>query len=132
MNYPFRLCLLCVYFVLFTTRISNSIESGDEWIVEEFYFGQMNFEKWRHRGHEIQILDYLGFSLSPTDSKSQLSTKVQDSMAEFLASHVDCEFVVADSYALHNSDRRQPPQLWLQGWIDGSWESFSSGKEQSM
>jgi len=117
--------------VLFTNYMAIN-DNSIEWTVDELYFGQMNFETWRHNGKQVQILDSMSLPLKATERNGQLSSGVLDTMAKFLATHVDCEFVVADSYPLQDSGSRQPPQLWLQGWIDGTWEAFNSGKEHSM
>ena len=113
------------------TNLDRSSSEG-EWRKEEFYFGQMNFESWRRRGEEAQILEHLGMQLIAPEAGNQYSVPVSPDVLDFISKHVECEFVVADSYPLKGSIERQPPQLWLQGWIAGTLEEFESGKKHSM
>lgn len=87
------------------------------WTLEEMYFGLMEFSTYRTYGDRVQYRVEKGLRLTQRLDVTSQYTAGTDEIAEFIATHIDCEFVVARGYTANNGEF-VAPSLWIVGWIE--------------
>lgn len=87
------------------------------WRFEEMYFGLMEWSTYRSYENRVQYRVEKGLRLTQNPDVESQCTAGTNEITDFIAGHIDCEFVVARGYTANNGEY-VPPSLWVQGWIE--------------